>query len=141
LSLHGQNLYFAVEDSAGSTLRDISIYVTQVDLGQAQDIHDNTTAGQTGHTYQGGLQNNTITVNGFWDKTASTGAATVLDSLNGHPDPVAFEFGPEGDTNGNVKYSGDAVFVSVDYGTPVADLVTFSAQFQVSGSIVTGVFA
>lgn len=140
MTTHGRNTYFAVEDSAGSTLRNISIYVTSVDYNRGQDTHDNTTYGKSGHTHTNGLATGTFTVNGFWDKTASTGAATVLDSLIG-VGAVGYEYGPEGNTNGNVKYSGEAVMQSVVYSSPVADLVSFVATFVRSDVDTKGTFS
>lgn len=141
MSIHGKDTYFAVEDSAGSTLRDLSDQINNVDFNQENDSHDNTTFGQTGHTFQGGLTNGTITITGLWDKTASTGTETVLQSLVGHATPVAFEYGPEGNTAGNVKKSGECILLTYAESAPVADLVSFTATFQISGAVTKDVFA
>lgn len=142
MTVHGKDTYFAVEDSAASTLRDISIYLTSVALNQSNDTHDDTTFGATGHTFVAGLTNGKITLNGLWDKTASTGSNTVLQSLLGlGTTTVGFEYGPEGNTTGNVKYSGECVLESYDQSAPVADLVSFTAVLQISGAVTDGTFA
>lgn len=141
MTTHGRSAYFAVEDSAASTLRTLSAYITSVEFNEGNDQHDNTTYGQAGHTFANGLRSGTFTVNGFWDKTASVGAATVLDSLLGISTTVGFEVGPEGNTTGFVKYSGECNLVSRAYSVPVADLITFTATFNISGVATKSTFA
>lgn len=141
MSYHGKDAYFAVEDSAGSTLRNVSPYVTSVNFDRGNDTHDNTTFGAEGHTFQAGLTNGKITVNGLWDDTASTGSQTVFNSLLGLETTVGFEYGPEGNGSGAVKYSGECVLESYNESAPVADLVSFAAVLTISGNVTTGTFS
>lgn len=141
MSIHGKDSYFAIEDSAASTLRNISPYVNSVEFSQANDNHDDTTFGAEGHTFRNGLTNGTITVQGLWDDTASTGSHTVIQSLVGIEVSVGFEFGPEGNATGAVKLSGECVLSDYSQSAPVADLVSFSATFQISGGVTAGTFA
>lgn len=142
MAIHGKDAAFLLEDSAASTLRNIGPYLTSVTFSQANDTHDTTTLGAEAHMYITGLTDGTIQLEGFWDKTATVGAATVLDSLVGlDAITVGFEYGPEGNTSTNVKYSGECVLESLDYTTPVADLVTFSATLKISGSVTKGTFS
>ncbi len=142
MAIHGKDSYFSIEDSAASTLRNISPYVTSVDFNQENDTHDTTTYGAEGHTFLVGLTNGTIVVNGLWDKTASTGSNTVIQSLVGlDAVTVGFEYGPEGNTGTNVKYSGECVLESYSQSAPVADLVSFTATFRISGSVTQGTFS
>lgn len=139
---HGKDSYFSIEDSAASTLRNISPHVTSVNFDQSNDTHDNTTFGAEGHTFAGGLTNGKITVAGLWDKTASTGSDTVFQSLVGlDAVTVGFEYGPEGNGSGSVKYSGECILESYNQSAPVADLVTFQAVLQISGSVTKGTFS
>lgn len=142
MAIHGKDSYFSLEDSGGSTLRNLSPHINNVTFSRSNDTHDTTTYGQEGHTFIAGLTNGTISVDGFWDDTASTGSATVLDSLVGlDAVTLGFEYGPEGNANGAVKYSGECILASLDYADPVADLVTFSAQLQISGTVTVGTFS
>lgn len=142
MAIHGKDTVFSLEDSAGSTLRDLTSNLTQVQFPRSNDVHDNTTFGATGHTFIAGLTNGTITITGFWDDTASTGTATVLDSLLGLVGTtLGWEYGPEGGTTGDVKYSGECILANLDYTSPVADLVTFTAQLQISGAVTKGTYA
>lgn len=139
---HGKDAAFLLEDSAASTLRNISDQLTNIAFNRSNDTHDSTTFGKEGHTFIAGLTNGTITIDGFWDKTASTGSATVLDSLMGlDAVTVGWEYGPEGNASLAVKYSGECVLASLDVSEPVADLVTFTAQLQISGDVTKGAFS
>jgi hypothetical protein len=141
MSVHGKDTYFALEDAAGSTLRDLSVYLDSVEFNQENDTHDNTTFGAEGHTFAGGLTNGTISLTGLWDKTASTGSHTVLQSLIGHEVPVGFEYGEEGNTAGMVKLSGECLLESYSQSSPVADLVKFNATLRISGPVTPGTFS
>lgn len=142
MAIHGKGTVFSLEDSAASTLRNLSSNLTSVSFARQNDTHDSTTYGQTGHTFIAGLTNGTINLEGFWDDTASTGTATVLDSLLAlGATTVGFEYGPEGSGSGAVKYSGECILQSLDYSSPVADLVTFSATLQISGAVTVGTYS
>lgn len=138
---HGMVSYFAVEDSAGSTLRNLSTYLTDVDFPLTQDVAETTTKGQTAKTYVQGHTDATITINGRWDNTASTGPDVVLRSLIGDAGTVGFEFGPEGNANGDYKYSGECICTGYTVSSPLADVVGFSATFQITGAVTIGTFS
>lgn len=142
MAIHGKDAVFSLEDSAGSTLRNLSTNLTNVAFSRSNDQHDTTTYGAEGHTFIAGLTNGTISLTGFWDDTASTGTATVLDSLVGLDSvTLGWEYGPEGSASGAVKYSGECILVSLEYTSPVADLVAFTAQLQISGDVTKGTYS
>lgn len=142
MAVHGKDSVFSVEDSAATTLRDLSTNLTNVAFGRANDNHDNTAFGAEGHTFINGLTNGTITLTGWADTTASTGTLTVLDSLVGlDATTVGWEYGPLGSATGAVKYTGECVLSSLDVSDPVADLVSFTCQLQISGNVTKGTYA
>lgn len=142
MTLHGKDTYFGVEDSAATTVRNVSPSCNSVGFARQNDTHDNTTFGATGHTFIAGLTNGKITLNGLWDKTADVGSQTVFNSLLGQgTTTVGWEYGPEGNSSGKVKYSGECVLESYEESAPVADLVSFTAVLQISGGVTTGTFA
>lgn len=138
---HGKDAYFAVEDSTATTLRNISPYVVTVDVTQDVEANDTTTLGAEGRTWRPGLTAGTISVAGLWDDTASTGAQTVLQSLAGVETSVGFEYGPEGNGAGAVKLSGECVMTQYTENVDVGDMVRFTAQFNISGSVTVGTFS
>lgn len=139
-STHGKNTYFAVKDSGGATLRNISANLNSVDFNRNPDVHEDTTYGQTGKTKKGGLTDGQINLAGFWDKTALIGSETVLESLVGLFDPVDFEYGPEGNAVGKFKKSGKCVLSAYNVSSPVGDLVGFTATLDISGAVTDGTF-
>ncbi len=140
MAAHGKDSVFKIEDSAGSTMRDITPYVKSVDFNRSNDANDTTTKGAEGHTYRPGLTDGEIRLTGLWDKTASVGSYTVLASLLGVEITVGFEYGPEGSTGGMVKLSGECVLTQYDESSPVDDMVAFSATCKISGDVTAGVW-
>lgn len=119
--------------------KDISPYLTSVTVERDNDTLDTSTFGTSGHTFTNGLTNGKITLNGLWDKTASVGSYTALKALVG-AGSAAFIWGPEGTTSGNVKITGNAVLESYTESSPVADLITFTASLQITGTVTDGVY-
>lgn len=119
--------------------KDISPYVTSVTATRNNDVLDTTTYGAVGHTFVAGLTNGKLVVNGLWDKTAVSGSYTVFNAMIGAA-AVAFIWSPEGSTTGNVKITGSVVMDSYVESSPVADLVTFSATLQITGTVTATVY-
>jgi hypothetical protein len=72
-------------------------------------------------------------VSGRYDDTASTGPNAVLDSIVGTE--VAIIYGPEGDSNGDVKVTCQAICTAYNRTSPVGDVVAFSCEFQITGDV------
>lgn len=137
---HGKDSYFSVEDSAGTTLRNITPYIKSLDFNRSNDANDTTTKGAEGKTYRPGLTDGEIRITGLWDDTASTGSYTVLQSLLGVEITVGFEYGPEGNTTGMEKLSGECILTQYDESSPVDDMVAFTATLKISGDVTKGTF-
>lgn len=141
MATHGKDASFKLEDSAGTTLRDLSANLTNIAWSRQNDTHDTTAFGAEGHTFITGLTNGKITITGWTDYTATTGTMTVLDSLVGlDAVTMGFEFGPHGTTVTYPKYTGECILESLDVSDPVADLVSFVAVLQISGDVTKGAF-
>lgn len=133
--VHGKSAVFKLDDSGG-TLRDLSTYLD--DIGFPRDIEtaETTTFGVAGSakTYIVGLSDATISISGKFDATADGYLAGVV----GNSATLSFEYGPAGSTGGNVKYSGECIMTSYEVSASVGDVVTASADFQVTGQITRG---
>lgn len=133
--VHGKSAVFKLDDSGG-TLRDLSAYLD--DIGFPRDIEtaETTTFGVAGSakTYIVGLSDATISISGKFDATADGYLAGVV----GNSATLSFEYGPAGSTGGNVKYSGECIMTSYEVSASVGDVVTASADFQVTGQITRG---
>lgn len=131
--VHGKNAVFKLDDSGG-TLRDLSAYLDEVSMPRSIETAETTTFGSSAKTYITGLSDATISLSGKFDSTADGYLAGVV----GQAALLDWEYGPEGSTGGQVKYSGTAIMTSYDVGATVGDAVTASVELQVSGAITRG---
>jgi|TARA_R110000744_G_scaffold274133_1_gene387318 hypothetical protein len=131
--VHGKSTFFSIDDTGG-TVRDISNTLTSVDFPETIDTAETTAFGATSKSYIVGLRDATISVSGMFD-------ATVDGYFIGtEPATRSFVFGPAGDTSGYVKYSGECILTSYSLSSPVADVDTYSADFQVTANVTRGTF-
>ena len=128
--VHGKDSVFKLDNSGGS-LTDISTYVNSVDFPQTADVAETTTLGDGSKTYIVGLKDSTISLAGLWDSTADG----IFGAVVGQSATLSFEYSPEGTTSGNVKYTGEAILTSYSKNSLVGDVVSYSADFQVSGDV------
>lgn len=131
---HGKSTSFQI------SAHEIGPYVTAVTFEADNDIHDITTFGATNHRYLAGLIDGKVTISGFWDKTAVVGSYTTIYALVGVAAGAACIYGPEGSTTGKVKQSFTAVLESYAESAPVADMVTFKADFRIDGAVTSSTF-
>lgn len=141
--VHGKNTVFKLDSSAGS-LVDLSSYLDDVGFPQSIETAETTTFGVAGgsKTYIVGLNDRTISLAGKWDATLDAHFANLIGALNsGSLATASFEFGPAGSTGGLVKYSGEALVTSFEVSNPVGDVVSFSAELQVTGQVTRGTWS
>ena len=130
---HGKSTDFAIDDTGGSS-RNISNTLPDVSFPQTIDTAETTAFGSSNKSYIVGLKDTTISVSGIWD-------ATVDGYISGtEPASRSFIYGPAGSTGGNVKYTGEAIMTSYSLSNPVGDVVTFTADFQVTGAVTRGTY-
>ena len=131
--VHGKSTDFAIDDTGGSS-RNIANTLTDVSFPQTIDTAETTAFGSSNKSYIVGLKDTTISISGIWD-------ATVDGYLSGtEPASRSFIYGPAGSTGGNVKYTGEAILTNYSQSNPVGDVVTFSADFQVTGAVTRGTY-
>lgn len=138
--VHGKGAVFKI-DNAAATLTTLTAYVDSVDFSNSVDVAESTTMGAEAKTYLSGQSDATLSISGKYDSTASTGPDVTLNGLVGLETTSTFEYGPEGGTTGKTKYSGECFLTSYVVSAPVGDVVTFTADFQISGAITKGAFA
>ena len=133
---HGKSTVFKVDNNAGS-LTDISNTLTDVSFPQSVDTAETSAFGSSAKSYVVGLTDATLSVSGNFDATVDAHLAAIV----GKADSVSFEYGPEGSTAGFVKYTGEALMTSYEKSGAIGDVVTYSAEFQVTGAITRGTYA
>ena len=133
---HGKSTVFKVDNSGGS-LTDISNTLTDVSFPQSVDTAETSTFGSSAKSYVVGLTDSTLSISGNFDATVDAHLAAVL----GQAASLSFEYGPEGSTAGFVKYTGEALLTSYEKSGAIGDVVSYSAEFQVTGAITRGTYA
>lgn len=134
----GLNADIQIDDSGG-TLRDISRSVKNVNFSRDIETIDATTFQPPGgdKEFIVSFKDNKFDIEGNADATV-TG---YLNGIAGQEATVSFQYGPEGPTSGNRKYTGECLMTSFKEGTPVGGLNTFTASFQITGQVTVGAYA
>lgn len=133
---HGKSTVFKIDDSGG-TLRDISSTLTDVSFPRSIDTAESSSFGDSAKQYVVGLSDATISVSGNFDATIDGYLAGTV----GQAATLSFEYGPEGSTAGYVKFSGECILTSYEVSGAIGDVVTYSAEYQVTGSITRGTWS
>lgn len=133
--VHGKNTHFALGTSAAkATVTDISDSLDSVDFPEDIEQAETTTFGKNKNrkTYISGFEDGTISLSGKWN----SGIDAHLHALK-QVDEVAFEYGPAGDATGAVRYTGTCFMTNYSRSSPVGDVTSFSATFQIDSDDVT----
>jgi hypothetical protein len=133
---HGKSTVFKVDNAAGQ-LTNISDTLTDVSFPRSVDTAETSAFGDSAKTYIVGLSDATVSVSGNFDATVDAHLSAVL----GQAATLSFEYGPEGSTSPQVKYTGECILTSYEKSGAIGDVVTYSAEFQVTGAVSRGTYA
>jgi hypothetical protein len=131
---HGKGAVFKIDNAAG-TLQILTTYVDSIEFDNSVDTAESTTMGAEAKTYLSGQSDATLSITGKFDGTATTGPHVILSGLVGLETTSSFEIGPEGTTAGKQKILGECFLTDYKASMPVGDVVSFSADFQVTGAV------
>ena len=127
--VHGKGAAVSVGGDA------LGAFSNSITFARTADSHDVTTFGKNSKVYAPGLKDGTATIEGIYDNTASTGPGAILRPLIGAA-AVEIIYHPEGSTGvGKPVATVDALVTSYEESAPVADMVTFTAELQLSDDI------
>ena len=130
-----QQSIFQITDT-GAQLRDITPYIIAIDgLPGPRELAEATTLNDTGRQFYPILENVVISLELLWSDDADVGSDTVLGPLRTKDAAVAFDFGPEGKTGGDIKYSGNALVRDYRILSRVGNMVTSRCELQVNGVV------
>jgi hypothetical protein len=115
--------------------KDLGTFSNSVTFGRTADSHDVTTFGKNSKVYAPGLKDGTASIEGIYDNTASTGPGAVLRPLIGAA-AVELVYEPEGTGASKPIATVDVLVTSYEESAPVADMITFTAELQLSDDIV-----
>lgn len=106
-------------------------------LERTRDKHDTTLYGADAHDYDPGLADGTSTLAGVYEKGA-TGAPTVLKDLHASGEKVPMIRRPEGTGAGLPEETATAFVEKYTESAPVADMVSWSCDLQLTSVITDG---
>jgi hypothetical protein len=132
---HGKAAVFKIDDSGG-TLRNISDSLNSISFPREAEVLETTSFGSSDRTYIVGFKNGTISIEGSFDATYDGYLAGVL----GQDATLSFEYGPEGSTSTYTKYTGECIMTSYEATAGIGDVVSISAEFQISGAVTRGAY-
>jgi hypothetical protein len=134
--VHGKSAYFSLGSAGSETvLVDVSSYANELSLPQSIETGETTTFGKDSKTYVVGLKDSTVSMAGFHDLTID---AHLFGAL-GNATPLNFLYSPEGNETGDVKYTGACFITSYEIGSPIGDVVSYSAELQVTGDVTRAI--
>jgi hypothetical protein len=125
--IHGKNTYISLDGD------DLSAYTNTSELGRTADSHDVTTYGKNSHVFAGGLLGGTASMGGIYDSTANTGPRAVIRPLVGTV--VELIRRPEGTGASKPEDQVDVLVTSYVETAPVADMVTWTCEMQLSDDV------
>ncbi len=140
VKFNSKDSIFQITDT-GASLRDISTHITNIDgIPGERELNEVTGLGDAGRKWIPGLENVTITLEGVYDTTASTGPDVVLGPLRTNASATAWDYGPEGKSSTETKYSGNCYVRRYEIISRVGDQVIWRAELQVDGVVTRGTY-
>jgi len=126
--IHGKDTLITVDSN------DLSAFTKSSDYSVSTDSHDVTTYGQSGHVYQGGLTDGSFSMEGVYDDGA-TSPRDIIEPIRIARTAVTIVRQPEGAGSTLAQDSFSGLCTSYEESSPVDDMVTWSAEFSISGAI------
>lgn len=126
---HGRHTVIIID---GNNLSSFSDNTEETD---GVDMHDVTTYGAARKAYASGLGDGTFTISGTHDNTAA-GPRAVLKPLMRAGEAVPFVYRTEGTGTGLPEEQVDVFVKSYKQTAPVADMVKWTAELQMTGDLV-----
>lgn len=126
--VHGKSTYVSLNAV------DLSAFSNTSTMSRKSDSHDVTTYGSNAHKFSGGLLDGSASLGGIYDNTAS-GPRDTIEPLIGTN--VTFVRRPEGTGSGLPQDSVEVLVVDYVETSPVADMVTWTVELQLSGDVTS----
>jgi hypothetical protein len=111
---------------------DLSAFTNSTSFGDETEAHDTTTYGRDRKTYHAGLGDGKITIGGVYDDGAA-GPRGTIKPLKAAGTAVTFLFQPEGTGAGKAQSSVSVIIISFNESAPVADMISWTCELQMTG--------
>lgn len=126
---HGRHTVIIIDGN------NISAFSDNTEENDETDVHDVTTYGNARKAYVAGLGDGTFSIGGTHDNGA-TGPRTVLKAIKALGEPVPFQYRTEGTGTGLPEEQVDVIVKSYKQTAPVADMVKWTCELQMTGDLV-----
>jgi len=141
---HGRETVLKI-DNLANTLTDISTKVTNAELMRDAEILDTTTFQASAKTYILGFKDSKLSFQGHWDPVIDAHLSAILGigQPTGQPgnEGFDFEYGPEGATTGDTKYTGKGLLLKFQKTSAINGVTGFTAEMQITGDVVRSTYA
>ena len=136
-NIHGKNTSVYVEDSSAAC-QALSVDGNSITWTESDAHPEITGFGDAGvQRSSSSISDARLSYEGFASDTGTTGNLEVLNEIKGRVGLV--QWGPNGSSSGNVKYSACMVLDDAEIGAPVNGIVTARGTFSLaSGSVTKG---
>ena len=132
---------FFIDTTAGVS-SEITPYIISIDgLPGPRKLSEATALGDSGTKWHPSLEDVPFNIEMYWSDDALVGPDTVFGPLSRHTAAVDFNFGPEGSTNGDVKYYGKCWVRNYVITARVGGLVFAKVECQVNGQVSRTTFS
>ena len=112
---------------------DISLATKTSTFSGSADVHDTSGYGLTNRTKAGGMVDGKFTASGSYDVGATTGTPTLLEGKEGTSFSLTRQV--QGAGTGKPQEVFSAVLSKFDVTSPFDDMVSWSAEWDVSGAV------
>lgn len=116
---------------------ELSAFCDQLDLSIDVDTGETTTFGSGWKNYLAGLVGSTLSLSGKYDGTSSTGPAAIILACITGGTAWSWKHFPGGSATGQRQNSFSGLVTNYSESSPVADIVTFSAEVMVTGTVTS----
>lgn len=113
--------------------KDISLATKTSTFSGSADVHDTTGYTLANRTKTGGLIDGKFTASGMYDLTTVTGTAAALEGKEGTSQAIVRKIAGTGTGKPSEVFTG--VLAKFDVSDPVDDIVTWAAEWEVSGVV------
>ena len=126
----------------GGPQRDISVDINEISgLPGQRNLSEVTALPDTGTKWIPGLENVQITLAGLFSDTTGAGGDALLGVLRTATAAVDFEYGPEGNSAGDMMYTGTCWVTDYQITSRVGNTVAWRATLQVEGVVTRAAHA
>jgi hypothetical protein len=129
--VHGKVAYLMVNT------KDISAFCDSISMSVSVATGDTTTFGSAWASALAGIASGSFSVSGKYDPTATSGPADVFENCITGGVAVAVVHRPGGTGTPQRNNACNAIVTGYSESSPVGDIVTFSAELQMTGALTS----